>query len=79
MKWASVIALAVFELIALVTMIFLWRRQDLWWVTKLFWTLVLFVTVLGLLLYGFLSTNPIPHSDEPIDTIGAGGGANLQS
>ena len=77
MHWVIFIVLGLLELVALWVMIKLWRQKRRSWVTKLLWSIVLLIPFLGLIFYGFLTTNPDSQYDHTEDRIGATGGAFL--
>jgi hypothetical protein len=70
MNWPLIITLALLELVGFIAIVRLWRVSNELWQIKVGWTLILLVPLFGLLFYVFLSVNPHPHADNPIDTTG---------
>ncbi len=56
------ICFVVAELVALVVVVFVWRRRDIRWPSKLLRTFVLLIPVLGLLFYSFAIVTPDAHN-----------------
>jgi hypothetical protein len=78
-----IIALSVLEAIALVVIVRLWlrRRSRMSVVARLVWSVVLLVPGFGLMMYGFIHSDPDEHPDYieefgSADDVGGGHGAD---
>ena len=77
MNWFAIIVGSLLELAALVVIIRLWRQKGRYWGSKVIWTGFLLFPFFGLLLYGFLATNPDSQADHTETNIQSDGGASF--
>jgi hypothetical protein len=73
----GIILLSSLEIVALIVIVRLWMHRHLGVLPRLLWSVVLLVPLFGLLLYGFLHTDPDAHPDGAPDSWpGYGGGGD---
>jgi hypothetical protein len=74
MQWLIITVIALFEIVAIIAIIRLWRQKRRHWASKLFWSVLLVIPVFGLLFYGFITITPEAQEDHTEDRIGADAG-----
>ena len=62
MELTAKIGLLLAELVALMVVVFVWRRKDITWPSKLGRTVLLLIPMVGILLYGLATLTPDEHN-----------------